>query len=80
MESTGIIRRMDDLGRIVIPIELRRVLGISDRDHMDIYVRDDAIILRRLEPSCVFCTSREDLIDYKEKMICGACLKELRGD
>ena len=55
MKSTGIIRKVDDLGRIVLPIELRRVLDISERDELEIYMENDRIILQKFEPACLFC-------------------------
>lgn len=55
MKSTGIIRKVDDLGRIVLPIELRRTLDISERDELEIYMENDQIILKKYEPSCIFC-------------------------
>ena len=55
MKSTGIIRKVDELGRIVLPIELRRVLDIAERDELEIYMENDRIILQKFEPSCIFC-------------------------
>ena len=55
MKSTGIVRKVDELGRIVLPIELRRTMGIDVKDALEIYVEGDTIMLRKYEPSCVFC-------------------------
>lgn len=77
MKSTGIVRRIDDLGRIVLPIELRRTLGILDRDSLEIYVDHSSIVLKKYEPACIFCGSADDVSVYKEKTICKKCLEEL---
>ncbi len=78
MKSTGIVRKVDELGRIVLPIELRRTLGIDDKDPLEIYVGDDgSVILRKYEPSCVFCGNAGDVLTYKGKNLCRDCLKEM---
>lgn len=78
MKSTGIVRKVDELGRIVLPVELRRTLDIAEKDSLEIYVDDDRIILRKYEPTCVFCGSSKDVISFKGKNICPNCLNELR--
>ncbi len=78
MKSTGIVRKVDELGRIVLPIELRRTLDIAEKDSLEIYVDDDRIILRKYEPTCVFCGSSKDVISFKGKNICPVCLSELK--
>ena len=75
MKSTGIIRKVDDLGRIVLPIELRRVLDISERDELEIYMENDRIILQKFEPACLFCGSSRNLITYSAKNVCQDCLR-----
>lgn len=77
MKSTGIVRKLDELGRIVIPMELRRIFGISNRDPLEIFVEGDKIVLQKSEPSCAFCDSMDNLTTYKEKYICQRCLKDL---
>ena len=76
MKSTGIVRRVDELGRIVIPMELRRLLGIGEKDPLEIYVDGDLIILRKYVPSqaCIFCGNANDVINYKGKNVCKECL------
>ena len=74
MRSTGIVRRVDELGRIVIPIELRRNLDIEEKGGMEILVDDDKIILRKYEPVCVFCGSARDIKLFKGKNVCQECL------
>jgi len=78
MKSTGIVRQMDSLGRIVLPIELRRTLDIAQKDSLEIYVDESAIILKKYQPSCVFCNDAKDVINYKGKNICKSCLDELK--
>lgn len=77
MKSTGVVRKVDELGRIVIPIELRRTMGIEEKDALEIYVDSDKIILRKYEPACIFCGNAEEVINYKGKNLCRACLTEL---
>lgn len=79
MKSTGIVRRVDELGRIVLPIELRRTLDITERDSLEIYVDGASIILKKYQPACIFCDDARDVISYKGKNICTNCLKELKG-
>ncbi len=78
MKATGIQRRVDELGRIVLPVELRRALEIEDRDLMEIY-RDehDCIVLKPHRDSCVFCGGTKDISAFRDKNICGKCLREL---
>ncbi len=77
MKSTGIVRKIDELGRIVLPIELRRILNIGERDPLEIYVDGDAIILRKYEANCVFCDNTQDIIVYKGKHVCKGCIEEI---
>ncbi|MDD6188101.1 MAG: AbrB/MazE/SpoVT family DNA-binding domain-containing protein [Clostridiales bacterium] len=79
MKSTGIVRQMDSLGRIVLPIELRRTLDIAQKDSLEIYVDDSAIILKKYQPSCIFCNNAKDVVNYKGKNICQSCLDELKA-
>ena len=77
MKSTGIIRKIDELGRIVIPIELRNQLGIAEKDPLEIYVDKSSIIFKKYQPNCIFCGKTKNLIKYKEKLICPKCLEEI---
>ena len=77
MKSTGIVRRVDELGRVVLPIELRRTLDIEIRSPLEIYVDGDLIILRKYEPACIFCGEAKDVVTFKDRIICNDCLKEL---
>ncbi|MBQ2755131.1 MAG: AbrB/MazE/SpoVT family DNA-binding domain-containing protein [Oscillospiraceae bacterium] len=77
MKSTGVVRRMDELGRIVLPKELRKTMDINERDALEIYVNGNEIILKKYQPCCVFCNSADDVHTIKGKNICGECLKEI---
>jgi len=77
IKATGIVRKIDEMGRIVLPIELRRSLDISEKDSLEIYVDSTSIILKKYEPSCVFCGNAKDVVKFKDKNICPACLHEL---
>ena len=79
MKSTGIVRKVDELGRIVLPIELRRTLDIAEKDPLEIYSDGSSIVLKKYEPACIFCGSAKDVIHYKEKNICASCMKELKN-
>ncbi|MNB68718.1 Transition state regulatory protein AbrB [compost metagenome] len=77
MKATGIVRKVDELGRIVIPIELRRTMGIDIKDPLEIFVDGEKIILRKYEPTCIFSGSSENLINFKGKMVSRDILDEL---
>lgn len=79
MKATGIVRKVDELGRIVIPIELRRNLGIEIKDPMEIFVDDDCIVLRKYEPTCIFCGSDYEVVNHQGKNICKNCIEELKN-
>ena len=80
MKSIGIVRKVDELGRIVLPIELRRTLDIAEKDALEIYVEGSAIILKKYRPSCIFCDSSKDIRVFKGKNICPKCLRELKEE
>ncbi len=77
MKATGIVRKVDELGRIVLPIELRRNLDIEERDSLEIYLDGDKIILQKYEPACVFCGSSSALVKHKGKNVCSDCVRSL---
>lgn len=77
MKATGIVRKVDELGRIVLPIELRRTLDIAEKDPLEIYVDGDSIVLKKYQSACIFCDSAHDVTKFKGKNICAKCLKEL---
>lgn len=80
MKSTGIVRKVDELGRIVLPKELRKTLTIDIKDSLEIYVEGEHIILKKYAPSCIFCGEAKDVNNYRGKNICAACLNELKND
>ncbi len=69
MKSTGIVRKVDELGRVVLPIELRRNMGIAIKDSLEIFVEDGTIVLKKYEPADIFTGNMDDLIDYKGKKV-----------
>ena len=78
MKSTGIVRKVDELGRVVIPIELRRTLDIAERDSLEIYVDGDRIILRKYEPACIFCGNAQDVESFMGKNVCHSCMSAMQ--
>ena len=79
LKSTGIVRKVDELGRIVLPIELRRTLDIEEKDALEIYVEDSAIILKKYEAACVFCSDTKNITVYRGKPVCANCLREMHN-
>ena len=77
MKSTGIVRKVDELGRIVLPIELRRTLDIAERDELEIYLDDDKVVLKKYEPSCIFCGSSCGLVTYHGRNVCMECMENM---
>jgi len=77
MKATGIVRKVDELGRVVIPIELRRTLGIDLKDPLEIYVEGENIIFKKYEPACVFCGDAGNIKNFKGKNVCEKCIAEL---
>jgi len=77
MKSTGIVRKVDELGRIVLPMELRKTLDIDTRDALEIYVEGDSIILKKYAPCCIFCGEANDVTTFKDKNVCSDCINQL---
>lgn len=77
MKSTGIVRKLDELGRLVIPKELRKTLSIDVKDPLEIYVDGETIILKKYAPACIFCGEASGIINFKGKNICANCRKDL---
>ena len=77
MKSTGIVRKVDELGRIVLPIELRRNLDIEERDPVEIFLEGDKIVLQKYEPACLFCGSSNGLAQYRGKNVCRECVRNM---
>ena len=80
MKSTGVVRKVDELGRIVVPIELRRTMDIAVKDTLEIFVEGDQIILKKYHPACIFCENVNDVITYKGKLVCKDCLNTLKNE
>ena len=78
MKSTGIVRKVDELGRIVLPIEIRRTLGIDKYDAVEIFVDEEKIVLKKYEPSCIFCGNADNLALFKGKLVCAECANTLK--
>lgn len=78
VKSTGIVRRVDELGRIVLPIEMRRTLSIEEKDSLEIYVEGESIILRKYQSSCIFCESTKKIVSYRGKNVCPDCIAKLK--
>lgn len=77
MKSTGVVRRIDELGRIVLPIELRKTMGLMASDGVEIYVQEDMIVLKKHSPACIFCGSADDMRNYMGKNVCLECAQKL---
>ena len=76
--TSGIVRRIDELGRIVIPIEIRKRFGLAERDPVEISVKGESILLTKAHSVCVFCGSADALEDYRGRAVCRACIADLR--
>lgn len=79
MKSLGIVRKIDELGRIVLPIETRKRLDIMAGDGVEIFVERDRVILKKYAPACIFCGEVDDVVNYGDKKICRKCLEELKN-
>ena len=79
MKSTGMVRPVDELGRIVLPKELRRSLGINPRDSVEIFTDGDRIVLQKYEPACIFCGNADHVVYYEGKRICSDCLAKIKS-
>ena len=78
MKSTGIVRKVNELGRIVLPIELRRTLDIAEKDCLEIYMDGESIVLKKYQPACIFCDEADGITVFHGKNICAGCMKALR--
>lgn len=80
MKATGIVRRVDDLGRLVVPVELRRTLGIESGDPLEVYVEGESVIFKKYEPACIFCGEAGNTMEFKDKVICYECLETVKKE
>ena len=78
MKSTGMVRMVDHLGRIVLPIEIRTTMDIQEKDPIEIYTEDNKIILMKYHPACVFCNNADNVVYFNGKRICEDCLKKIK--
>ena len=78
MKSTGIVRKLDELGRAVLPMGLRRSLDINEKDPIEIFVDGETIVLKKYEPTCVFCNNTKNLELFKGKNICPECMSDFK--
>ncbi len=78
MKAVGIVRQVDVLGRIVLPVELRRTMGIEVKDTLEIFVDGDSIVLKKYKPACVFCGEARDVVQFRGQLVCGSCLDQLK--
>lgn len=79
IKSTGITRKVDELGRIVIPMELRNKLGIAEKDPLEIFVDGSSIILKKYNPNCIFCGNSKDLLEFNDNLVCTKCQSKIAG-
>ena len=77
MKATGIVRKIDELGRVVLPIDIRRERGIEPKDGLEIYVDGEFIIVQKYQPRCVFCGGTEEIGEFMGKLVCRACEAEI---
>ena len=77
MKSTGIVRKIDGLGRVVLPIELRRLMSLEDNASLEIFVDGDEIVLKKYQPACIFCGNVRDITVYKDRNVCTTCAKDI---
>lgn len=77
MKATGIVRKVDELGRVVIPIEIRNKFDISEKDPLEIYVDGSSIILKKFEQNCIFCGNTKGLRPYRDKLLCTKCAERI---
>ena len=73
MKSTGIVRKVDELGRIVLPISIRQTMDINEKDPLEIFIDENRIILQKYQPACVFCNNADDIVYFNGKRVCASC-------
>ena len=78
MKSTGMVRKLDELGRIVVPAELRQTLGINARDSLEIFIDNNRIVLQKYQPACIFCNNVDDIVIFNGNRICKECVEKLK--
>ena len=78
MKATGVVRKIDELGRFVLPIEIRKSLNLNCKDAVEIFVDDDKVILKKYEPACIFCGNADDVADIHGKLVCKDCIEKIK--
>ncbi len=78
MKSTGVVRKVDELGRIVLPVSIRATMNIKEKDSLEIFTDENRIILQKYEPSCTFCANADNIVFFSGKRICEECLKKIK--
>ncbi len=78
MKSTGVVRKVDELGRIVLPISIRQIMDINEKDSLEIFTDDNKIILQKYQPSCVFCSNADNIVFFSGKRVCEKCLEKIK--
>ena len=79
MKSTGIVRKVDELGRIVLPMEIRKTMDIKEKDAIEIFTDEDTIILKKYQPSCIFCGNADNAVFFGGKRVCRVCLEQIKN-
>ena len=79
MKSTGVVRKVDELGRIVLPIEIRKTLDIQQKDAIEIFIDEDKIILQKYQPACIFCNRVENIVYFNDKRVCSDCIEKMKS-
>jgi len=77
MKATGMVRKVDGLGRIAIPVELRRKMEINTKDHLEIFVDEENVVLKKYEPACLFCGNTNNMKHYGNRIVCQECIDKL---
>ncbi len=80
MKSTGIVRKVDELGRLVLPAEIRRHMGINEGDAMEIFTDESRVILQKYQPACIFCNGADEIVYFNGTRICKACIEKLKAE
>ena len=80
MKATGIVRKVDELGRIVLPMSLRTTFDIKEKDSLEIFTEGNKIILQKYQPSCIFCNNADDVVLFEGKRLCKACIEKIKSD
>ena len=78
MKSTGVVRKVDELGRIVLPISIRQTMDINEKDSLEIFTDENKIILQKYQPSCIFCNNADNIVFFNGKRVCEASLKKIK--